>query len=256
MENGRCKYGQRYNGKGRISSYADYIQLDICGLRAIEIVQRYFLYDINKPILLLGDYTNEERKASEDDMLDAERLYDLKDSIKSLRAFGAELMGLTMNPVSREGLERFGGSKFTFREYVDKVSEILQIPVLVKNTANKELLLSEPEELIEFSKTNKITLDHNLLIQACNYSMDKYLETFSKINIENIQESYIRTVSKKWSHPTKDKPTKTYDKKIVESIKLSKSIPWATFVLDDNIGYTQFDSMVKSMIGKNQDSKE
>jgi hypothetical protein len=187
-------FGQSYNGKGRISNLADYVQFNICGLNSIEVVQRYFMYKINKPIVLLGDYYSEIRNTTEDDMLKASRIYEIKEIIKSLKAFGAEILGITFQPVTRNGLKAFG-EKVTFEEYAKKINDIYDIPVFIKNRYNKEIFLSTPEEIIEFSKKFKTAIDGQLLFKTCEANEKLFIDTLRKINWENVWKYHLKCVS-------------------------------------------------------------
>lgn len=243
------KFGQRYNGKGRISSLANYVQFNICGLSAIEIVQRYFIYEIDKPIVLLGDYSSEERDAREDDMLQAERIYEIKDAISSLQAFGAEIWAITLQPVSRFGLSLLGSSNISFEEFSSKLNDIYPVPVLFKNRGNKDLYLSNPEEIIEFSQNNKITLDFTHLLEACKYDFELYKSTLFKINIENVQELHIKQLSLQDENklPNTENWTELDSKKVIEYLK---NVPWVTFTfMEQGGGHNRFEHVVKIITG-------
>ncbi len=240
------KLGQRYKGRGRISPLADYVQLDISGLSAIEIVQNYFMLEIDKPIILLGDRTEKGYYSSEDHMLSPERMYEIKDAISSLQAFGAEILAITFSPVSRVGLKSLG-SKITYSEFVDKLNEIYQIPVLVRNVSNKDLYLSTPEEVVEFSKIHKLTIDSFALLEACDNSVEKYLDTISKIDIRNVQEIHVYSIGMS---------TKSFvgNEKLNHGVDMSvlmeyvKKIPLATFMLTESGGTgSEFEKVVSGI---------
>lgn len=239
------KFGQRYSGKGHISDYADYIQFNICGLSPIDVIQRYFLYDIDKPIVLLGDYTHEERNSSEDDMLSVDRIYDIKETIRSLKAFGADIWGITLHPVSRSGLESFGA--VSFKEYIDKLTTIYDVPVMVKNRQYGELFLSNPEEIIEFSQTNKLTLDSSFLFEVCGNDKECYIETVSRINISNVQEIHVKHLSTGRRGLPKENDLDEFEK-LASVIRLLKDVPWATFVQRDGVNHNMFDDTVKRIL--------
>lgn len=242
------KFGQRYNGKGKISSLADYVQFNICGLSAIEIIQRYFMYEINKPIVLLGDYTSEERNAREDDMLHAERIYEIKDVISSLQDFGADVMAITIHPVSKKGLEKLGVN-VSINDFVNKLNDIYQIPVLMKNRQYHSLHLSCPEEVIKFSQSNKMTLDLTLLYEACEYDIEKFLDAVNRINRDNVQELHIRQISMSQSSLVGNRGM---SQQVVDPLNIAKlftKVPWATFsFLESGGGHARFDSIVKNLV--------
>ena len=204
-------FGQRYKGRGRVSSLANYVQLEITGLNATDIVRTYFELQIDKPIILFLDNVQKEKDAFSDDILKAEKIYDVKDAIVSLQAFGADVIGLTLTPVSREGLHTLSNSwinrtdleerlndsinkTIEFDDWIKKLNDIYDIPVLAKNTSNKNLFLSCPEEIIEFSKNNKLTLDSVELISILEKNNEKYLEFIHKVNQKNIQEIHVKDV--------------------------------------------------------------
>lgn len=186
------EFGQVYNGKGLISEYADYVQFNISGLGSVEIVQKYFLYGIHKPIVLLGDYGSKERKSHQDDMLKSERIYDVKDAIKSLRAFGAEIIGLTMYPVTREGFMKFGNGRIEFSEYMNRISEILDLPVAVLNSSDEKCFLSDCEEIIDFSQTNLLALNCVSILDVCGYDKGVFIDTLDRIDKSNLREIHIQ----------------------------------------------------------------
>lgn len=250
------KFGQRYDGKGKISSLADYVQFNICGLSPIDIVQRYFLYEIDKPIVLLGDYSSEERDAREDDMLHADRIFEIKDAISSLQAFGAEIWGITIHPVSKQGLRHLGVNT-TFKQFIDKLIDIYQIPVLVKNRQCESLYMSTPQEVIEFSQTNKITFDSKHLYEICNYDRNCYIDTVNKINIENVQELHVRHFVTGEDKLTTNKGFDPQGIIVEEVAHLAKLIPWATFNFEEaGGGHNRFDRAMEQMlniIGRDSD---
>ncbi|HDR8453981.1 TPA: hypothetical protein QC364_000773 [Bacillus cereus] len=250
------KFGQRYKGRGEVSPLADYVQFDISGLSAIEIVQNYFILDINnKPILLLGDYSDEEKGSSEDDMLKADRIYEIKDAISSLRAFGAEIMGITIYPFSREGLYSLSRT-IKFDDFIFKLKEIYDIPVLVRNSNKKDLFLSTSEEIIRFSQKNKIAISPMSLYEALDYDLDKYLDTVLNINLENIQEIQIRTTS-----CCMNECESNYDNnqehtlfRLKDFYKKLKIVPWFTLMLMGSGGSGKsFELSVKKITDRFED---
>lgn len=239
------KFGHLYDGNGNISQHADYIQFNICGLSSIEIVQRYFLYGINdKPMILLGDYTNESRDAREDDMLSAERIYEVKDAISSLRAFGANLLAITLHPVTRKGLHRFGVENVSFKQFIDKLTEIYQIPVLVKNRQYESLFLSDPEEIIDFSMTNKMTIDTMLLYEVCDHNRDYFIDVLSRIKKENIVELHARHVGIGKEDLIDFRNADDYNITIIEIIHHARKVKWVTFISVENSRQPQFELIV------------
>lgn len=243
---GKLLFGQQYNGNGKVSEMADYIQFDISGLKPIDIIQKYFLYEIEKPIILLGDYEKEGSGFTQDSMLNAERIYEIKDVIESLKMFGAEILGLTLTPVSRIGIKKFG-TQACFYEFVNKLIAIYQVPVFIKNTNNKELFLSTPQEVIEFTQKYNLTFDGGDLNDVCE-SNEQYAECYKKINWNNVKELHV-------------KHSKLQDGKIHRSVEREKSInlntvieylkivPYATFVFNST-GIHKFEAMVQGMFDR------
>lgn len=231
------KIGQRYSGNGYISNRADYIQFDICGLDTTEIVQRYFSYKIDRPMVLLGDYISEQRNVKIDNMLGAERIYEVKEAIKTLQAFKAEIWGITLEPLSRKGLEKI--PEIDFSDFVNKISEILGIPVFIKNTSNKDLFLSNPEEIISFSKSNLVTIDIEELYKTCDSNIDILLKTANDLNKENIKEVHIRQLGK-------DKSKDLYRGKSyrTDMSRFINSKPMITLASSDGFLTNQFEDTV------------
>ncbi len=264
-------FGQRYKGRGRVSSLANYVQLEITGLNATDIVRTYFELQIDKPIILfLDNIQKQEEDAFSDDILKAEKIYDVKDAIVSLQAFGADVIGLTLTPVSREGLHilsdtwnskinskehpsEFINKTIDFDDWIKKLNDIYDIPVLAKNTSNKNLFLSYPEEIIEFSKHNKLTLDSVDLISILDKKDEKYLEFIHRINQENIQEIHVKDIEfcrKVNNYSNIGTYQVNYDqyyeavlKGIAEHIS---NVPWATLLLHGTGGSgKEFEENVK-----------
>jgi len=261
-------FGQRYKGRGRVSSLANYVQLDITGLNATDIVRTYFELKIDKPIILfLDNVQKQEDKNFLDDILKAEKIYDVKDAIVSLKAFGADVLALTLTPVSRDGLSNLNNinksderivKTIGFNDWMDKLNDIYKIPVLAKNTKDKELFLSYPEEIIEFSKSNKITLDSIELVDILiEEKEEQYLEFIHRINRKNIQEVHLKDIEscKKISNYYEIDTYNTfttynydqcYQKLLNEFAKHIADVPWATLLLHGSGGSgKEFEKNVK-----------
>ncbi|MFJ8247341.1 hypothetical protein [Peribacillus asahii] len=241
------KFGQHYNGRGKLPSYIEYIQLDICGLSPIDIIQKYFLYEINKPIILLGDYTNASRNSTEDDMLKAERMYQIKDAIKSLQAFGAEIIGITFNPVSRDGLRSAFGDNISFKNYVNKLIDIYDIPVLIKNSNDKRLFLSTPEEVIDFTQTHKITLSIQELCESCNCSPSHFIDLLSKLNMKNIIETHVKHIDVDENGRPVNRWLESRNIELSKILKYTKNIKLITFINSLNENHPVFNNLVELM---------
>jgi hypothetical protein len=239
-------FGQQYNGKGKISKMADYVQLNICGLNAIEVVQKYFLYEIDKPIILLGDYDSKKRNAHEDNMLKADRIYEVKDAIKSLQAFGAEILAITFQPVTREGLRNLGFT-ISFDEYIAKLNEIYHVPVFVKNRYNKEFFLSTPEEVVNFSHKFKMTLDGVLLLKSCNNDVGCFMDTLEKINWDNVCEIHVKHMSFGENGLQGEKELNTLAVKATDVTSYAKRVKYLTFMVGRG-GHPQFEPIAKQIL--------
>lgn len=258
-------FGQRYKGRGRVSGLANYVQLDITGLNASDIVRTYFELKIDKPIILfLDNVQKQEDKIFLDDILKAEKIYDVKDAIVSLKAFGADVLALTLTPVSREGLHNLNNSSekivktIGFNDWMDKLNDIYKIPVLAKNTRDKELFLSYPEEIIEFSKNHKITLDSIELVDTLiEEKEEQYLEFIHRINRKNIQEVHLKDIEsckkisnyyeiETYSNLTTFNYDQCYQKMLNEFAKHIVDVPWATLLLHGSGGSgKEFEKNVK-----------
>ena len=226
---------------------ASYVQFDICGLSPIEIIQKYFLYEIDKPMILLGDYSHDNNDITQDNMLIAERIYEIKDVIESLKAFGAEILGLTLTPVSRTGITKFG-SNACFKEYVKKLYSIYQVPVFIKNTNNRDLFLSTPEEVIDFTKEFYLTFDGGELNDVCDSDAD-YAECYKKINWNNVKELHVKhaKIENGTIHRSKDREEKIKVSSVIDYLKI---VPYATFLFPSVAGAHMFEEVVKGLVDK------
>lgn len=168
-----------------LSNKCDYIQLDICGLTKEEALNKYRNYGTNKPIILHGDW-DKKSGLSENNL--RERYNEYLKIIFTLKN-ETEILGITIHPPYR--------SKFTLDEITeicDNLSKEADTPVFVENRSNKRINLSNPNEIIEYSKNYLMTIDIPQLYISCGYNEDKLIETLEKINMNNVKEIHFANI--------------------------------------------------------------
>lgn len=169
----------------KLSNKADYIQLDICGLNKEEALEKYKKYNTNKPVILHGDW-DKKTGLSENNL--RERYSEYLDIISSLKN-ETEILGITIHPPYR--------TKFSLIEIIEicqKFSKESNIPVFVENRSNKRINLSKPDEIIEFSKNNLMTIDIPQLYISCGYDEEVLVETLKEINMNNVKEIHFANI--------------------------------------------------------------
>ena len=173
----------------KLSSNADYLQLDICGYTVEECIDRYKEYNTNIPIILHGDWTKRNKKGTSENNLE----FRYKDYIRIINELKVitKVIGITIHPPSKRTMS------------VDKLIEICSIIkretnvlVLVENRSNKSLNLSNPEEIIQFSKNNLMTIDIPQLYISCGYDFTKLIDTLTRIETKNVVEVHLANIKK------------------------------------------------------------
>lgn len=178
------KFGQMSIKK--LSEQAEYLQLDICGHTPEEAVARYEAYQTTIPIVLHGDWT--KKGFSENNI--KSRLADYIEIVKRLQE-KTTVLGFTMHPTFRK--------KVSFEDFYDYCRELEKqtgIEVWIENRSNSRIWLSEPKEIIEFSKQHTMTIDIAQLYISCGYSNDVLIDTLLEINWENVREIHMANVKR------------------------------------------------------------
>ena len=175
------KFGQMSIQK--ISPVADFLQLDICGLDTEQTLNRYHKYQSKIPVILHGDWS--KNNVSENDILKRERVEEYKKIINTMKQ-EAVVHALTLHPPYR--------SKINFASFLEIVKEIeadTKTPVLVENRSNQRIWISQPKEIIEFSKIHPMTIDIPQLYIGCNYDKEEFLYVIKALNMENVKEVHL-----------------------------------------------------------------
>lgn len=173
----------------RLSTDADYIQLDICGLNKVEALERLRYYETDKPIVLHGDWT--KKGASENDLLKAERRSEYIEIIQALKS-ETEIIGFTMHPPFR--------NKSSLEDFIALVNELetaTGIDFFIENRSNSKILISTPEEIIALSQHKKMTIDIPQLYISCGYSEEVLHDTLNQCHWENIRELHFANIMRK-----------------------------------------------------------
>lgn len=171
----------------KISSKADYLQLDVCGLSIENAINRYLKYNTKLPVIIHGDWT--KKGASENNL--KVRLNDYIEIINRLKEI-TTVYGITIHPPTRKTM--------SLNEMIDicnKIKEYTNIDVFVENRSNSRIWLSDTDEIIEFSKNNLMTIDIPQLYISCKYNEDLLIDTLKKINMENVVEIHLANILKK-----------------------------------------------------------
>ena len=173
----------------RVSEKADYIQLDACGLSAVEVMSRYEKYNTDKPIIVHGDWT--KKGASENDILKEDRQQEYVEMLLALKE-KTEVLAVTMHPPFR--------NKTTLEDFVqivNKMKEQTGVPIFIENRSNSKIWVSNSEEIIELSKQVEMTIDIPQLFISCGYSEDKMIETLENCYLPNIKELHFANIMRK-----------------------------------------------------------
>lgn len=171
----------------KISDKADYLQLDISGLSKEEVLAKYLKYNTNLPVILHGDWT--KNSASENNL--ASRVSDYIKIINKLKEFTI-IYGITIHPPTRKTM-----SLDEFVYYGKQIKSHTNVEVFMENRSNKRMLLSDINDIVEFSNNHFMTIDIPQLYISCGYNEDVLFNTLSKINMENVKEFHLANVLKK-----------------------------------------------------------
>lgn len=183
------KVGQISNRFDKYSKNLDYLQLDICGIKAIDISNKIenILEKNNqiKEVLLHSDWT--KKGCSENNF--PHRLYEYIEIKEILKKY-VKVSGITLHPMFR--------NKIKVEDFIDKVNVLNKhINVFIENRSNSRILFSKPNEIIELSQNMNMTLDIPQLFISCNYNKDEYTKTLDSINWDNIKEIHLANIQKK-----------------------------------------------------------
>ena len=172
-----------------MSEQADYLQLNICGLNAKSAIEKYDYFkrlrgeDI--PVVLHGDWTN--KGCSENNIKGRYKEY-----ILIAKALGGmtDVKGITIHPPYRK--------KVAFNEFIDICEEIERngINVFIENRSNNKIWLSEPKEVIDFSKCHSMTIDIPQLYISCGFSNDCLNDTLSNLDWSNVKEIHLANLKR------------------------------------------------------------
>lgn len=172
----------------KLTSAADYLQLDICGLSKDEALKRYLAYNTSKPVILHGDWT--KKGFSENSLLDGKRRLEYSEIIKSLQEV-CPILGFTVHPPKRSK------SDFSaFLEAVDDLENLCGLQVFLENRSSKTLLISTPEEIISLSKQHFMTIDIPQLYISCNYDQSEMEEVLKLLHKPNIKEIHLANIAR------------------------------------------------------------
>lgn len=171
--------------RGKNSELADYIQLDICGLTSELAMNKYLrYYSLNNekhiPVILHGDW--QKNGASENNIL--ERIDEYLDIFNMLKKVTA-VLGITIHPPFRK--------KVDWNDFLSAcdVLESNGLEVFVENRSNAKIYLSTIDEILEFSKTRKMTIDIPQLFISCGYDNVKMNEVLIELNGYKVSEVHL-----------------------------------------------------------------
>lgn len=208
-----------------LSTNADFLQLDICGLSPQEALSRYLGYNYPIPIIIHGDWS--KKGFSEDNL--ALRYIDYIQIIQSLSLI-TKVLGITIHPPSRKCMDI---KKVC--EICNTISKYTNVPVFIENRSNKNLNLSLPNEITEFSKNHFMTLDIPQLYISCGYDMTKLLKTISQLNLNNIKEIHIANILRRGTHTF---VARKLDDGDIDIIKILSLLPSKAFYTLEILGGT------------------
>lgn len=187
------KFGIMSINSKTLSSEADYIQLDICGLLSKEVLARYQNYRTNIPVILHGDWT--KKGCSENNFF--KRADEYKEIIKTLQFAGIKILGFTIHPITKNR----GNNLFDdFVNACDKLFIDTEIPVFIENRSSSKIFLSSPKEIEFFSSIHKMTIDIPQLFISCNFSNEMLKKCLKNINLNNVKELHLGNVIRKDNH--------------------------------------------------------
>jgi hypothetical protein len=223
----------------RISGEADYLQLDICGHSVTSAIERYQAYNCSLPVILHGDW--EKGKCSSNSILKEERIKEYIAIIKELNNI-TSVFGLTLHPPTRSktNLEAFTEIK----NYIERISGA---DVFVENRSGKQFYLSKPEEISEYSRYNKMTIDIPQLFITSSYSEDELINNLELLEKDNIKEIHLANVKREDKH--------TYvGRKLADGIlnidKIIKGLPHAGFCTLEILGGVKVFAAEKELLKK------
>lgn len=180
--------------RGKLSELADYMQLDISGLTADLVMDKYIkYYNLNNqqpiPVILHGDW--QKNGASENNILD--RVNEYIEIFHRLQSI-TDVIGITIHPPFRRKVDwdNFVGCC----EYLENNG----LNVFVENRSNNRIYLSTPEEIIAFSKNRTMTIDIPQLFISCGYDNVTMSDVLEKINVKNVNEVHLANVKKDGKH--------------------------------------------------------
>lgn len=170
----------------RLSEKADYLQLDICGLTADEAIARYEAYGLSIPVVLHGDWT--KKGHSENNV--GSRWQEYVQIILRLKEL-TSVLGFTIHPPFRK--------KVPMKEFLDfcfKIQARSGVEVWIENRSNSKIWLSNPDEIIEFSKNHPMTIDIPQLYISCGYNNERLIEVLLQIEWKNVREMHMANVKR------------------------------------------------------------
>lgn len=169
-----------------ISDKADYLQFDICGLNKREALLKYENYNRDIPIILHGDWT--KKGFSENNI--AERKTEYVSIINELKK-KTNVLGFTMHPPFRKKIPMND-----FMHYCKEIEYLSNTNVFIENRSNKNIWLSNPDEIINFSKEYKMTIDIPQLYISCNYDEKTMYGVIECINLLNVKEIHLANIKR------------------------------------------------------------
>lgn len=170
----------------KLSNKADYLQLDICGCNTKEAINKYNSFNKDVAIILHGDWT---KKGCSENNLETriDEYINITNELKKI----TKVIGFTLHPPTRHKM-----SLEKLKEYRDLLEEKTSVDVFIENRSSSRLNLSKANEIIDFSKENKMTIDIPQLYISCHYDCNLLYNTLSKINLNNIKEIHLANVQR------------------------------------------------------------
>ncbi|MDF2879607.1 MAG: hypothetical protein K0R54_164 [Clostridiaceae bacterium] len=203
----------------KVSTIADFLQLDICGLSKDESYDKYINYDVNIPVILHGDWTKNGH--SENNI--KERTSEYIQIIHNLLSI-AEIHGLTIHPPFRKKV-----SFEDFINYCNLIETATGIPVFIENRSNNKIWLSYPGEIIEFSNKHYMTIDLPQLFISCGYEETAFLDTVLKINWSNVKELHLGNIKRNGKNTFVARKIEEGEIDLNKVISFIKGVDYCTF---------------------------
>lgn len=210
------KFGQM-SIKG-LSTKADYLQLDICGLHSDEALQRYHSYGKSIDVVIHGDWS--KKGASENNLLD--RLDEYTSTIRKLKEV-TNVLGFTIHPPFRKKL-----SFETFSTCCDELTDRTQVPIWMENRSGKNIWLSTPDEIVVNSLRKKMTIDMGQLYISCGYNTDLLLATLKELRWENVFEVHLSNLKRTEKNTFVARKLDDGELPMIEIVKLIQGVPYVT----------------------------